>query len=1006
MLDWLVFRPETILVLAQLLLSLVITGTLWQHRKYSKASRLLGMFFASNSLGTLFHYLTYAGMVVAIEYWTDALTLFFYLMGALFLIEFAHAYPKESPKQAKKWVDKLYPFAMMVPGIWGGIAYAVTGKHPYLMILLALNVIGYLGAVFVLFFRAKSFLPSQKMREQSQTGKMNRLAAMRAWIDDAGRVLHEPQERTIKAMRAFMLSVALYFFLSIMSAVYWIILYVWIPLRIYYMFNVAGMMLFLVFFIQAYLAHSLEPTTFMTKLNLSTLALVLFITAAVGFIYIEGVRHEYYQEWLGEVKEVVQYMDEGQQDPGDRYNNAKAAFVISYPAEAVKLATERAISTYESPAGHEAAKIHFLQDQGFYLADFKRDRFVTESYQPGRGYTGNYPQNTYISYSFDHNDRHYVVGFPVSDLQRVINPVALQVKGLLVLGLAIVLLIFPRFFRWSLVEPLRLLLNGVQEVGEGNLKVQVPIISRDEVGLLAHTFNQMAGSLDRADQFMKSHHEILQEQVNERTAELKEALTESRQLQHKLYHERELLKTTVFSMGDALIATDENGNITIMNELAERLTGWPQAVAQGKAFDEVFCMIDEHSGMAHKSPVEQVLVNKAAYSLPPNTLLVARDGSQLPIEDSVAPIKDEEGRVTGVVVVFRDFTEKKEKQEKILHLSYHDQLTGVFNRHFFEAELKRLDTHRNLPLSLLILDLNGLKLINDAFGHQVGDQAVQRVAAVMQQACRNDEIIARIGGDEFVIILPGTRKEDAEKLAKRIQQRISEVPLKGLRISASVGWATKEAEQESMAIIFKEAEDKMYRRKLMDSQQVHFDTVNMILNTFYETHQHEQSHAQRVARLCEAMGNALGLESDAMERLRKTSIMHDIGKSALSPELLKKTETLTPEERRAIERHPELGYQMLRSSREYTSIAENVLGHHEHWDGSGYPRGIAGEKIPLEARIAALAEAWDGMTTHRPYRKARTPQSALEEIKALAGIRFDPELVPVFESVLMKEKMI
>ena len=1005
MLEWLVFRPETILVLAQLMLSLVITGVLWKHRDYSKASRLLGLFFVSNSLGTLFHYLTYAGMVVVMEYWTDAFTLFFYLVGALLLNEFALAYPHQPLQQKKSWLRKISMSAAVGLGVFSCGLYGFTGEHPYLMLLLALNVVGYLSAVFTLFFQAKRVLASEHGEKRSVKQVIGR-AALGKRMSDAAQVLYRSQNRTIKAIRAFMLIVALYFLLSILSAVYWIVLHQWVSLQAYYLFNVAGMMLFLLFFIQAYLAYAQEPTTFMMKLNLSTLTLVLFVTATVGFIYLEWVQREHYQEWLEEVEMVAGNINEGQPYFDNEGSDMTAAFVISYPLEAFKLASEQAISTYEAPARHEAARVLLLKDNEFNLADFKRDRFVTEEYWPGRGYTGTHPKHTYITYAFIHDDGYYVVGFPAADLQRDINPKALQVKGLLMLEVAIVLLIFPRFFRWSLIEPLRLLLEGVQEVGEGNLKVEVPIISRDEVGLLADNFNQMAGSLDRADQFMKSHQEILQKQVKERTAELKEALEESRQLQQSLHHERELLKTTVLSMGDALIATDSRGNITIMNELAEKMTGWPQVVAWGKHFDDVFRIVDEKSGVPLESPVNQVLEREEEYHLPPGTMLVSRKGKKIPIEDSVAPIKDPKGNITGIVVVFRDFTEKKEKQDKILHLSYHDQLTGVYNRHFFEAELQRLDIQRNLPLSLLVLDLNGLKLINDAFGHQVGDQAVQRVALVMQQACRNDELIARIGVDEFVIILPNTRKDDAEKLAKRIQERISEEPLEELRISASIGWATKETIDETIARIFKEAEDRMYRHKLMVSQKVHDDTINMILNTFYENHGHEQNHARRVSELSGAMGEALGFESEAVERLRKTGYMHDIGKGALPPQLLKKTTPLTPAERQEVERHPELGYQMLRSSQEYAAVAENVLAHHEHWDGSGYPRGIAGEKIPLEARITALAEVWDSMTTDRPYRKARSPEEALKEIKALAGIRFDPGLVPVFESVLMKKRIL
>ncbi|MEN1760144.1 HD domain-containing phosphohydrolase [Anoxynatronum sibiricum] len=1001
MLEWLVFRPESILTFGQLLLSLVITTVLWKRRKQSVTSKMLALFFVANTLATLFTWLADVNMIFPLFYYLDALTLIFYLVGTFTLVMFTYHFSGVAHQQKReiKYTQRFFALLVTV-GIGGGIAYCYSHQHLFLMLLLGMNILGYSGVVLVMLKQAVVHQDDQR-RVHSKKHYRHGILELPRKIQQA---LFSPSDRVEKGLRGFLGTVCLYFFLSMMAAVYWMSLYQIIPIHYFLLVRNAGLILFQVLFLQAYLAYSPEPTTFMTKLSVGTLAMVIFVVASIGFIHMSWVENELKEEWLSEVKVIEQIlMVEENADLQHFQTSSALAFVVFQPEEKVQLPVKTTFSLLDQ---NKTARILFQRDETLSLNNLYQDSFFQGNYSKGFAYTGGRPEQAYVVYQLEDGNQRIKVGYLALQQQDNFNEPAFLVMQFMVLGMIMVLLLFPRFFRNSVVLPVMTLLEGVQKVEEGDLQVEVPISSFDEIGRLTDTFNRMTHSLKEADDFQKHHHHILQKQVDERTFELKEALAESRQLQQSLRHERELLKTTVFSMGDALIATDGEGNITIMNDLAERMTGWSQAVAHGKPFDEVFRMIDEQSGTAHESPVEQVLKKKAAYTLPPDTLLVARDGRTIPIEDSVAPIKDEGGHVTGVVVVFRDFTEKKEKQDKILHLSYHDQLTGVYNRHFFETELKRLDAHRNLPLSLLILDLNGLKLINDAFGHQVGDQAVQRVAAVMQQACRNDELIARIGGDEFVIILPNTRKEDAEKLAMRIQQRISEVPLKELQISASVGWATKEEEPESIAAIFKEAEDKMYRRKLMVSQQVHLDTINMVLNTFYENHQQEKNHAWQVARLCEAMGSALGLESESVERLQKTGYMHDIGKGALPQELLKKTADLTPDERRVVERHPELGYQMLRSSQEYAAIAENVLGHHEHWDGSGYPRGIVGEKIPLEARIVALAEAWDSMTTHRPYRKARTPEAALKEIKALSGIRFDPELVPVFESVLMKENLI
>ncbi|MDZ5035172.1 GGDEF domain-containing protein, partial [Clostridium perfringens] len=138
------------------------------------------------------------------------------------------------------------------------------------------------------------------------------------------------------------------------------------------------------------------------------------------------------------------------------------------------------------------------------------------------------------------------------------------------------------------------------------------------------------------------------------------------------------------------------------------------------------------------------------------------------IEDNAAPIKGENDVINGVALAFRDVSEKKERQEKIEYLSFYDQLTGLYNRRFFEEELKRLDTKSNLPITLVIIDVNGLKLTNDAFGHLEGDKLLQKVAKVIKKECRNEDIISRIGGDEFTIILPKTSSEETEKILNRI----------------------------------------------------------------------------------------------------------------------------------------------------------------------------------------------------------------------------------------------
>ena len=473
-------------------------------------------------------------------------------------------------------------------------------------------------------------------------------------------------------------------------------------------------------------------------------------------------------------------------------------------------------------------------------------------------------------------------------------------------------------------------------------------------------------------------------------------ITNLKALEQSLNDERSLLKATLLSMGDGVITTDKDGNIKIVNAVAEKLTGWTQEEAAGMPFEKVFSLVDKSQEKLYKNPLDRALRSGEMVQEQDQMVLLAKSGVELPIEDSAAPIRDENGTISGAVIVFRDFTEKKEKQERIEYLSLHDQLTGLYSRRFFEEELKRLDTSRNLPLAIIMLDVNGLKLINDAFGHAMGDLTLQRAAAIMKEECRCDDIIARFGGDEFVILLPQTGQEEAELLVKRIYTALETEIIDHINVSVSCGWAVKQDRSENIANIFKLAEDHMYRRKLSESRSMHYKTIDTILKTLHGKSAREKLHSERVGELCESIAAALELDPEDVKEFRAIGMMHDIGKIAIDLSILDKPGSLDKMERAEIERHPELGYQLLRSINDFAKLAEYTLSHHERWDGTGYPRKLEGSEIPLQSRIIAIADAYDSMTSDRPYRSAMNREAAAKEIFSEKGRQFDPEIVKVF----------
>lgn len=473
-------------------------------------------------------------------------------------------------------------------------------------------------------------------------------------------------------------------------------------------------------------------------------------------------------------------------------------------------------------------------------------------------------------------------------------------------------------------------------------------------------------------------------------------ITDLKELQLALELERQNLYITLESIGDGVISTNRQGQITLINRVAEKLTGWTQDEACGRRFEEVFHIVDENTGKRCESPIEQVLNTRKTVELSNNTILISKQGTHIPIEDTAAPIIDTEGNIHGVVVVFRDFTDKKEKQKRIIYLSYHDQLTGLYNRRFFEEEKKRLDTPRNIPITLIMADVNGLKMTNDAFGHSVGDELLRKAAEVIKKECRADDIVARIGGDEFCILLPKTSREEAEGIIKRIKKAAAREKIGNAVLSISFGCETKRHPDENMEAIFKKAEDNMYRAKLSESPTMRFQTILMVIEALYAKHQREKEHSYNVSRLCEKIGTALNLRPETIQELRTGGLMHDIGKIAIDQSILEKPEPLTEAEKLEVQRHVETGYRILSSVSGFANIAEHVLAHHERWDGQGYPKGLKGEEIPLEARIIAIAEAYDAMTAEMPFRRALSKKEAVREIRQNAGTQFDPEVARVF----------
>ena len=464
----------------------------------------------------------------------------------------------------------------------------------------------------------------------------------------------------------------------------------------------------------------------------------------------------------------------------------------------------------------------------------------------------------------------------------------------------------------------------------------------------------------------------------------------------ELYREKEMFKTTLHSIGDGVVTTDEKGRIIVLNQVAEEITGWKEQEVKGKPFAEIFKLLNEESGEPVEDPVAKVIETGKIIGLANHTVLITKDGRRKPIADSAAPIKDEKGQTSGVVMVFRDITQEKAWQAKILNLSYHDSLTGLHNRRFIEEQMEWLDISRDLPISVIMADVNGLKLTNDVFGHEEGDKLLKKTAEILKKNCRNDDIISRWGGDEFLILLPRTTADNAEKIMRRIKNECSRVKSIKTQLSIAMGCAVKRDASERLDHVIKEAEERMYRQKLMEGKSYRNALISTLLATLFVKSMETEGHAERLKNYCLTIGSKMKLSIKELDELSLLAVLHDIGKVGIKESVLQKAGPLTPEDWEEIKKHPEIGYRIAQNIPELSKIAEYILYHHERWDGTGYPRKLKAEDIPLLCRILAVGDAFDAMTSDRTYRKAMSKEMALEEIKRNAGKQFDPEVVRNF----------
>jgi diguanylate cyclase (GGDEF)-like protein/PAS domain S-box-containing protein len=347
---------------------------------------------------------------------------------------------------------------------------------------------------------------------------------------------------------------------------------------------------------------------------------------------------------------------------------------------------------------------------------------------------------------------------------------------------------------------------------------------------------------------------------------------------------------------------------------------------------------------------------------------------------------------------FIDITYRKKIEEKLRFLSYHDGLTKLYNRAYFEKILNNWNIRKYKNLGIVICDIDDLKFINDTFGHKYGDNLIKTTSEILCNILRKDDIIARIGGDEFAAILPDIDKDKLGDICERIKKEVQHYNERNpdIYLSLSVGSAISPQIRFTTKELLQIADNNMYKDKIQTGRK-HSHIVQSLLKVLEARDFLTNGHCDRLRSLVSQMGARLGLSEPRMNDLQLFAQFHDIGKVGIPDRILFKPDALTPDEYREIQEHPEIGYRIALACPDLSPIADFILKHHEWWNGQGYPSGLHKRDIPLECRILAIADAFDAMTSERPYRKEPLPtEQAIAELRKCAGSQFDPELVEIF----------
>ncbi|MDD2371509.1 MAG: PAS domain S-box protein [Firmicutes bacterium] len=444
---------------------------------------------------------------------------------------------------------------------------------------------------------------------------------------------------------------------------------------------------------------------------------------------------------------------------------------------------------------------------------------------------------------------------------------------------------------------------------------------------------------------------------------------------------------------DAIFIVDENGDFLDVNKATVKLTGYSRHELLNMSLLDIISVEDREAGIFEFNRLCELgeLESKFAFITKNNLARIF----------SIKSVKLEKDRYISFA---KDLTEKYEFEKKLRYEYYHDSMTGLYNRKYVFDNLHEIDNENNLPLSLVLADINGLRSINESLGFLVGDQIIIAIANAIKNTS-GDFISSRWSGDDFLIILPNTNLKVLSKFMKRFKEEVkNQLPEELNKVKISYGSYIKMSEDLDFEQALNFAELNLLENKTTSSGSIQNTPINMILHTLHEKNMREEMHSKRVSKICVAIGKEMNYEKDDLNKLKIIGLVHDIGKIGIDEYVLNKPGKLSDDEFDLIKKHPEIGFRILSANKNTSELAFYVLSHHERLDGRGYPNGIKGSDISIFTRILTIADSYDAMTSERTYRDTLTSEEAIGELLKYSGSQFDENIVNVFiNKVLNKD---